>query len=47
MFARQAAAALRVIAAQPAGGGRALEGERREDALQLLGSLERLLRGTG
>ncbi|MFC8224499.1 GAF domain-containing protein [Streptomyces sp. NPDC057287] len=47
MFARQAAAALRVLAAQPGTGGRALEGERREDALQLLGSLERLLRGTG
>ncbi|MEU1483639.1 GAF domain-containing protein [Streptomyces sp. NPDC005752] len=48
MFARQAAAALRVLAAHPAGGGtRALDGERREDALQLLGSLERLLRGTG
>ncbi|MFF9685779.1 GAF domain-containing protein [Streptomyces sp. NPDC014623] len=48
MFARQAAAALRVSTAQPAAaGGRALEGERREDALQLLGSLERLLRGAG
>ncbi|MFC9943114.1 GAF domain-containing protein [Streptomyces pratensis] len=48
MFARQAAAALRVLAPQAAGsGGRVLEGERREDALQLLGSLERLLRGTG
>ncbi|MFJ8883822.1 GAF domain-containing protein [Streptomyces sp. NPDC102402] len=48
MFARQAAAALRVLAPQRAdSGGRALEGERREDALQLLGSLERLLRGTG
>ncbi|MFH8754596.1 GAF domain-containing protein [Streptomyces atroolivaceus] len=47
MFARQAAAALRVLAPHPAGArGRALDGERREDALQLLGSLERLLRGT-
>ena len=48
MFARQAAAALRVLAPHaPEPGGWALEGERREDALQLLGSLERLLRGTG
>ncbi|MFB8024194.1 GAF domain-containing protein [Streptomyces sp. NPDC056465] len=46
MFARQAAAALRVLAPQQADAG-VLEGERREDALQLLGSLERLLRGTG
>ncbi|MFE1515961.1 GAF domain-containing protein [[Kitasatospora] papulosa] len=48
MFARQAAAALRVLAPHAAAtDGRGLEGERREDALQLLGSLERLLRGTG
>lgn len=48
MFARQAAAALRVLAVHPAdAGARALDGERREDALQLLGSLERLLRGAG
>ncbi|MEU9357051.1 GAF domain-containing protein [Streptomyces sp. NPDC048301] len=48
MFARQAAAALRVVGAYaPGTGARALDGERREDALQLLGSLERLLRGAG
>lgn len=47
MFARQAAAALRVLAPHAPEPGWALEGERREDALQLLGSLERLLRGTG
>ncbi|WP_326697596.1 GAF domain-containing protein [Streptomyces sp. NBC_01754] len=49
MFARQAAAALRVLSPGPvaAGAGRALDDTRREDALQLLGSLERLLRGTG
>ncbi|MEV0012855.1 GAF domain-containing protein [Streptomyces sp. NPDC047973] len=48
MFARQAAAALRVVGAYAPGTGvRALDGERREDALQLLGSLERLLRGAG
>ncbi|MDT0426284.1 GAF domain-containing protein [Streptomyces salyersiae] len=50
MFARQAAAALRVLAPAPAGvpeAGRTLDGARRQDALELLGSLERLLRGTG
>ncbi|MEV3996785.1 MULTISPECIES: GAF domain-containing protein [Streptomyces] len=50
MFARQAAAALRVLAPEPvaaASVARTLDGARREDALQLLGSLERLLRGTG
>ncbi|MEU1128145.1 GAF domain-containing protein [Streptomyces sp. NPDC005899] len=50
MFARQAAAALRVAAPVPVAAGstgRMLDGARREDALQLLGSLERLLRGTG
>lgn len=48
MFARQAAAALRVLATRPAVSSTLpLDGERREDALQLLGSLERLLRGTG
>ncbi|MFJ9526455.1 GAF domain-containing protein [Streptomyces cyaneofuscatus] len=50
MFARQAAAALRVIAPEPvapASAGRALEGAEREDALRLLGSLEQVLRGTG
>ncbi|MFF1459714.1 GAF domain-containing protein [Streptomyces sp. NPDC058330] len=50
MFARQAAAALRVLAPAPAAvpeAGRTLDGARREDALELLGSLERLLRGTG
>nr|WP_307128969.1 GAF domain-containing protein [Streptomyces sp. B1I3] len=50
MFARQAAAALRVAAPAPVAAGstgRTLDGARREDALQLLGSLERLLRGTG
>ncbi|MFD5984015.1 GAF domain-containing protein [Streptomyces cyaneofuscatus] len=50
MFARQAAAALRVITPEPAAAasaGRALEGAEREDALRLLGSLEQVLRGTG
>ncbi|MFD8058658.1 GAF domain-containing protein [Streptomyces cyaneofuscatus] len=50
MFARQAAAALRVITPEPvapASAGRALEGAEREDALRLLGSLEQVLRGTG
>ncbi|MET4674023.1 GAF domain-containing protein [Streptomyces sp. PvR018] len=50
MFARQAAAALRVITPDPlavASAGRALEGAQREDALRLLGSLEQVLRGTG
>ncbi|MGW8490241.1 GAF domain-containing protein [Streptomyces sp. NPDC055886] len=55
MFARQAAAALRVIApervveAEPRTvfDGHALAGAQREDALRLLGSLERLLRGVG
>ncbi|WP_228925957.1 GAF domain-containing protein [Streptomyces sp. DH7] len=55
MFARQAAAALRVITPErvreaeqrAASGAGVLEGARREDALRLLGSLERLLRGTG
>ncbi|MFF2697861.1 GAF domain-containing protein [Streptomyces cyaneofuscatus] len=50
MFARQAAAALRVITPEPvapASAGRALEGAVREDALRLLGSLEQVLRGTG
>ncbi|WP_327218327.1 GAF domain-containing protein [Streptomyces cyaneofuscatus] len=50
MFARQAAAALRVITPEPAAAasaGRALEGAVREDALRLLGSLEQVLRGTG
>ncbi|HBF81100.1 MAG TPA: GAF domain-containing protein [Streptomyces sp.] len=50
MFARQAAAALRVLAPAPAEvpeAGRTLDGARRQDALELLGSLERLLRGTG
>lgn len=50
MFARQAAAALRVITPDPlaaASVGRALEGAQREDALRLLGSLEQVLRGTG
>ncbi|GGY95946.1 GAF domain-containing protein [Streptomyces nitrosporeus] len=51
MFARQAAAALRVVSRPPAFPGAPaagpLDDERREDALQLLGSLERLLRGTG
>lgn len=49
MFARQAAAALRVITPEPvaaAPAGRALEGTEREDALRLLGSLEQVLRGT-
>ncbi|MEW2065436.1 GAF domain-containing protein [Streptomyces sp. NPDC007346] len=49
MFARQAAAALRVITPQPvaaASVGRALEAAEREDALRLLGSLEQVLRGT-
>ncbi|MET8881562.1 GAF domain-containing protein [Streptomyces rubiginosohelvolus] len=55
MFARQAAAALRVITPErvreaeertvPA--GHTLAGAEREDALRLLGSLERLLRGVG
>ncbi|MEU3837087.1 GAF domain-containing protein [Streptomyces microflavus] len=50
MFARQAAAALRVITPDPlaaASAGRGLEGAQREDALRLLGSLEQVLRGTG
>ncbi|MFJ9621683.1 GAF domain-containing protein [Streptomyces sp. NPDC101181] len=58
MFARQAAAALRVLtpervraAEHGAAAGRgpdgALEGAQREDALRLLGSLERVLRGVG
>ncbi|WP_411079169.1 GAF domain-containing protein [Streptomyces sp. cmx-18-6] len=52
MFARQAAAALRVITPVPVAAGlpaagRALEGAQREDALRLLGSLEQVLRGTG
>ncbi|MFB6654615.1 GAF domain-containing protein [Streptomyces microflavus] len=50
MFARQAAAALRVITPDPlavASAGRALEGAQREAALRLLGSLEQVLRGTG
>ncbi|MEW1610599.1 MULTISPECIES: GAF domain-containing protein [unclassified Streptomyces] len=50
MFARQAAAALRVITPEPvaaASAGRALEAAAREDALRLLGSLEQVLRGTG
>ncbi|MER6191892.1 GAF domain-containing protein [Streptomyces cyaneofuscatus] len=50
MFARQAAAALRVITPEPAAAasaGRALDGAEREDALRLLGSLEQVLRGTG
>ncbi|MFG3406721.1 GAF domain-containing protein [Streptomyces sp. NPDC048142] len=55
MFARQAAAALRVITPERGReaecravfGTGALEGARREDALKLLGSLERLLRGSG
>lgn len=50
MFARQAAAALRVITPYPlaaASAGRGLEGAQREDALRLLGSLEQVLRGTG
>lgn len=50
MFARQAAAALRVITPDPlavASAGRALEQAQREDALRLLGSLEQVLRGTG
>ncbi|PCG86541.1 GAF domain-containing protein [Streptomyces sp. WZ.A104] len=59
MFARQAAAALRVITPErvrepervrgaehvPALPGQVLEGAEREDALKLLGNLERLLRG--
>ncbi|SCE47869.1 hypothetical protein GA0115253_1057215 [Streptomyces sp. Termitarium-T10T-6] len=55
MFARQAAAALRVITPErvreaeehPVLGGPTLAGAQREDALKLLGSLERLLRGVG
>ncbi|MFJ4968702.1 GAF domain-containing protein [Streptomyces sp. NPDC088755] len=50
MFARQAAAALRVITPEPvaaASAGWALEAAAREDALRLLGSLEQVLRGTG
>ncbi|GAA2927804.1 MULTISPECIES: GAF domain-containing protein [Streptomycetaceae] len=52
MFARQAAAALRVITPERAVGspvpvGRSLDGAQREDALRLLGSLEQVLRGTG
>ncbi|MFE2114790.1 GAF domain-containing protein [Streptomyces microflavus] len=50
MFARQAAAALRVITPDPlavASAGGAREGAQREDALRLLGSLEQVLRGTG
>lgn len=49
MFARQAAAALRVITPEPvtAPVGRALEEAERADALRLLGSLEQVLRGTG
>ncbi|MBT3073558.1 MULTISPECIES: GAF domain-containing protein [Streptomyces] len=49
MFARQAAAALRVITPEPvaaAPAARPLEGTEREDALRLLGSLEQVLRGT-
>ncbi|MFB6906804.1 GAF domain-containing protein [Streptomyces bacillaris] len=49
MFARQAAAALRVITPEPvaaAPAARPLEATEREDALRLLGSLERVLRGT-
>ncbi|MGW1293633.1 GAF domain-containing protein [Streptomyces sp. NPDC002533] len=55
MFARQAAAALRVITPErvreaeerPVLAGHTLAGTQREDALRLLGSLERLLRGAG
>ncbi|MFD7111972.1 GAF domain-containing protein [Streptomyces microflavus] len=50
MFARQAAAALRVITPDPlavASAGRALEGAPRAGARRLLGSLEQVLRGTG
>ncbi|MGW4228030.1 GAF domain-containing protein [Streptomyces sp. NPDC004980] len=52
MFARQAAAALRVVTPERASDGpvdavRALGGAQREDALRLLGSLEQVLRGTG
>ncbi|MFB8104461.1 MULTISPECIES: GAF domain-containing protein [Streptomyces] len=48
MFARQAAAALRVITPEPVAvsAGRVLDGAEREDALRLLGSLEQVLRGT-
>ncbi|MFE7461516.1 GAF domain-containing protein [Streptomyces sp. NPDC057554] len=52
MFARQAAAALRVIIPEPvaapglAAAGPVLVGAQREDALRLLGSLEQVLRGT-
>ncbi|MEU5328439.1 MULTISPECIES: GAF domain-containing protein [Streptomyces] len=55
MFARQAAAALRVITPERVReaeertvlAGPTLAGAQREDALKLLGSLERLLRGVG
>ncbi|WP_405390743.1 GAF domain-containing protein [Streptomyces sp. NBC_01102] len=52
MFARQAAAALRVVTPErdadgPVAAARALGGAQREDALRLLGSLEQVLRGTG
>ncbi|MFB8378876.1 GAF domain-containing protein [Streptomyces rubiginosohelvolus] len=55
MFARQAAAALRVITPERVReaeertvlAGHTLAGAQREDALRLLGSLERLLRGVG
>ncbi|PWS49840.1 GAF domain-containing protein [Streptomyces sp. ZEA17I] len=49
MFARQAAAALRVITPEPAAAApaaRPLEATEREEALRLLGSLEQVLRGT-
>ncbi len=55
MFARQAAAALRVLTPERVReaeertvlAGHTLAGAQREDALRLLGSLERLLRGVG